>query len=80
MTMPYRDIVREIIDLICAAFDPEEVPSETSKLSDVGLDSLELVEAQLLLEDRWPAAEGSLDDIQLTTTIGDLARLVEPHA
>lgn len=80
MTMPYRDIVREITDLICAAFDPPEVPAETASLANIGLDSLELVEAQLILEDRWPAVEGALDDITTATTIADLAKLIEPHA
>ena len=74
--MTYRDAVQELTDIIGSAFSPASVVTEDSTLADIGLDSLEVVEAVLLIEDRWPEVEGKLDGVELKTTVGDIARLV----
>ena len=74
--MIYRDAVQELTDIIGAAFSPASVVTEDSTLADIGLDSLEVVEAVLLIEDRWPEVEGKLDGVEPKTTVGDIARLV----
>lgn len=75
--MNYRDAVQELSDILGATYSPEAPITEDSTLADIGLDSLEVVEAVLLVEERWPKiGEDALDNIDLKTTVGDIARLV----
>ena len=74
--MNYRDAVQELSDILGATYSPETPITEDSTLADIGLDSLEVVEAVLLIEDRWPEVEDKLDGVELKTTVGDIARLV----
>jgi hypothetical protein len=58
------------------------IPSEmelvgATTLEDLKLGSLDLVEVQLILEDRWPSVEGKLDSISGKTSLGELAMIVQ---
>jgi acyl carrier protein len=74
--MIYRDAVQELSDILGAAYSPEAPITEDTTLADMGLDSLEVVEAVLLIEDRWPELDEALDDVALSTKVGDIARLI----
>lgn len=74
--MNYRDAVQELSDILGATYIPEAPITEDTTLADMGLDSLEVVEATLLIEERWPELDEALDDVALGTKVGDIARLI----
>lgn len=51
--MKKNEIEQEIIDMVSMAFSPETPPVPETTLAELGLDSLDAVEAQLMFEDRW---------------------------
>ncbi len=78
--MNHREVVQELADLIGMSFDPEVPITDLTSIRELGIDSLEVIELVLILEQRWPAAETALDDVSLDMTISDLAKVIEPHA
>jgi len=53
--MKQPEIEQEIIDMVSMAFPLDVPPTGTTTLAELGLDSLDAVEVQLMFEDRWGA-------------------------
>lgn len=66
--MKRAEIEQEVIDMVTMAFciRAEKVLPETT-LAELGLDSLDAVEAQIMFEDRWGA--GVLHDYRPDETV-----------
>lgn len=74
--MTYSDVVQELIDILGATYAPETPITEDTTPALLKLDSLELVEMVMVLDERWPEAEDAFDDIGMNSSVGDIARLI----
>lgn len=78
--MKQPEIEQEIIDMLGMAFPTDEAPTPGSTLDDLGLDSLDAVQVQLMFEDRW--GEGLLHDyrpdekVKLSDMAAEIARRI----
>lgn len=71
--MTHAEIEQEIIDMLGMSFPMDEAPQPGTTLEEAGLDSLDVVQAHLLFEDRW--GEDKLSDYRPegNVTIRDMA-------
>ena len=71
----------KIISMICEQFDmePEELSENTSFTDDMGIDSVDVVELVVMLEDEFGLDEIPEEDLKQMRTIGDLAAYVSAH-
>ena len=71
----------KIISMICEQFDmePEELSENTSFVDDMGIDSVDVVELVVMLEDEFGLDEIPEEDLKQLRTIGDLAAYVSAH-
>ena len=58
---------QDIIDMLTLSFAPEKQPTGTSSMAELGLDSFDAIEVQLMFEDRW--GEKVLGDYVPDTTM-----------
>ena len=75
-------IFDKIKEIICTQFDvdPETVTEETNFLSDLGADSLDVVELAMNIEDEFGLGEISEEDIRSIQTVADLVAYVGREA
>lgn len=71
----------KIISMICEQFDmePEELSENTSFTDDMGIDSVDVVELVVELENEFGLDEIPEEDLKQMRTIGDLAAYVSAH-
>lgn len=71
-------IFEKIKEIICGQFDidPESIQPETNFLTDLGADSLDVVELAMNIEDEFGLGEISEEDIRGVQTVGDLVNYV----
>lgn len=53
--MKQAEIEQEVIDMLGMAFELDVPPTGETTLAELGMDSLDAVEVQLMFEDRWGA-------------------------
>ena len=70
-----------IIEMICEQFgmEPEELSENTTFTDDMGIDSVDVVELVVMLEDEFGLDEIPEEDLKQMRTIGDLAAYVSAH-
>ena len=71
-------VYEKIIEIIVNQFDveAEEITEETNFLTDLGADSLDVVELAMNIEDEFELGEISEEDIRSIQTVGDLVAYV----
>ena len=71
-------IFEKIREIICMQFDveAESITGETGFLSDLGADSLDVVELAMNIEDEFNLGEISEEDIRGIQTVADLVNYV----
>ena len=71
-------IFDKIKEIICSQFDidPDSVSGETNFLTDLGADSLDVVELAMNIEDEFGLDEISEEDIRGIQTVDDLVAYV----
>lgn len=76
--MSTLDILRDIIRANESIFelDSEEIVLEASLFEDLGLDSLDLIELSMDIEDRF-AIQVSDDELRSVVTVADVVALIE---
>ena len=74
-------IYERIIEMICEEFDmqPEELNENTTFINDMGIDSVDIVELVVELEDEFGLDEIPEEELKKLRTIGDLAAYVSAH-
>ena len=72
-------VFEKVKAIIVEQFELEEgtVTEETNFLSDLGADSLDVVELAMSIEDEFELGEISEEDIRSIQTVGDLVAYVE---
>ena len=72
----------KIVEMMCEQFDltPDAVSPETSFVDDLGIDSLDVVELVMELEDAFNMGEIPEEDLKKMRTVGDLVDYVTAHA
>ena len=72
----------KIVEMMCEQFDlaPEDISRETSFVEDLGIDSLDVVELVMDLEDAFGMPQIPEEDLKNMRTVGDLADYVSAHA
>ena len=72
----------KIVEMMCEQFDllPENISEETSFVDDLGIDSLDVVELVMELEDAFGMGEIPEEDLKKMRTVGDLVEYVNSHA
>ena len=71
----------KIIQMICEQFDmePDELNENTTFIEDMGIDSVDVVELVVELEDEFGLDEIPEEELKKLRTIGDLAAYVSAH-
>ncbi len=69
-----RDLIVEQLSI-----DPAEVTLEAAFVDDLGVDSLDLVELSMALEDEFGIEEMSEEDMANIKTVGDLVEYLGKH-
>ena len=71
----------KIISMICEQFgmEPEDLSEDTTFIEDMGIDSVDVVELVVELEDEFGLDEIPEEDLKKLRTIGDLAEYVRAH-
>ncbi len=71
----------KIIAMICEQFDmePDQLSENTSFIDDMGIDSVDVVELVVELEDEFGLDEIPEEELKQMRTIGDLAAYVSAH-
>lgn len=71
-------VFEKIREIICSQFDvePETITGETNFLTDLGADSLDVVELAMNIEDEFGLGEISEEDIRGIQTVNDLVAYV----
>ena len=74
-------VYEKIISMICEQFDmePDQLNENTSFTSDMGIDSVDVVELIAEIEDEFGLDEIPEADLMELRTIGDLAAYVSAH-
>ena len=77
-----KEIYDKIVGLICDEFDmkPEELKEDTTFLEDLCIDSVDVVEMLVEVENQFGLEEISEEDMRTFRTIGDLAAYVTAHS
>lgn len=72
----------KIVEMMCEQFDltPESVSRETSFVDDLGIDSLDVVELVMELENAFGMDEIPEEELKKIQTVGDLADYVSAHS
>ena len=72
----------KIVEMMCQQFDlePEDISADTSFVDDLGIDSLDVVELVMELEDAFNMDEIPEEDLKKLQTVGDLVEYVNTHA
>lgn len=72
------DKLNQVLSVIIeyAEFDKGSITSETKITDDLGLDSLDIVELGVRIEEAFDI-EVTDDDLEAVTTVGDLVELIE---
>ena len=72
----------KIVKMMCEQFDlaPEDISEETSFVDDLGIDSLDVVELVMELEDAFQMDEIPEEDLKKLRTVGDLVEYVSTHS
>ncbi len=72
----------KIVEMMCEQFDltPDAISEETSFVDDLGIDSLDVVELVMELEDAFNMGEIPEEDLKKMRTVGDLVEYVNAHA
>lgn len=75
------NVREQVLELVCESTGAEmDEITDQSTLESLGADSLDAVELAIDLELTFDGPEFSDEEIQLTTTIGQLVELVEKRA
>lgn len=71
----------EVAAIIAEQFgvDAGSITAETAFETDLGADSIDIVELSMALEDAYPIGQMSEDDITSITTVGDLLQYLQAH-
>ena len=71
-------VFEKIREIICSQFDVESetITGETNFLTDLGADSLDVVELAMNIEDEFGLGEISEEDIRSIQTVNDLVAYV----
>ena len=71
-------VFEKIKEIICSQFDvdPDSITGETNFLTDLGADSLDVVELAMNIEDEFDLGEISEEDIRSIQTVADLVAYV----
>ena len=72
----------KIVEMMCEQFDltPDAISEDTSFVDDLGIDSLDVVELVMELEDAFNMGEIPEEDLKKMRTVGDLVEYVNAHA
>lgn len=72
----------KIVEMMCEQFDltPDDISTETSFVDDLGIDSLDVVELVMELEDAFNMDEIPEEELKKLLTVGDLVEYVNAHA
>ena len=72
----------KIVEMMCEQFDltPEAISAETSFVDDLGIDSLDVVELVMELEDAFGLDQIPEEELKKMQTVGDLVEYVTAHA
>ena len=72
----------KIVEMMCEQFDltPDAISENTSFVDDLGIDSLDVVELVMELEDAFNMGEIPEEDLKKMRTVGDLVEYVNAHA
>ena len=72
----------KIVEMMCEQFDltPDVISEDTSFVDDLGIDSLDVVELVMELEDAFNMGEIPEEDLKKMRTVGDLVDYVTAHA
>lgn len=71
----------EIAAIIAQQFgvDVDTITPETAFDSDLGADSIDIVELSMALEDEYPIGEMAEEDLGGIITVGDLVQYIQNH-
>ncbi len=71
----------KIIEMICEQFDmePDQLNENTTFIEDMGIDSVDVVELVVELEDEFGLDDIPEEELRNLRTIGDLAAYVSAH-
>ncbi len=74
-------VYEQIVAMISRTFDipEEELNENTSLIKDLGIDSVDVVELMVELEDEFGLDEIPEDELRQMSTIGDVAAYVTAH-
>lgn len=72
----------KIVEMMCEQFDltPDAISEKTSFIDDLGIDSLDVVELVMELEDAFGMDEIPEEDLKTLRTVGDLVEYVKGHS
>lgn len=72
----------KIVEMMCEQFDltPDAISAETSFVDDLGIDSLDVVELVMELEDAFGLDEIPEEELKKMHTVGDLVEYVSAHS
>lgn len=72
----------KIVEMICSQFDmePSEISEDTSFTEDMGIDSLDVVELVMEIENEFGLSEIPEDELKKMHTVRDLVDYVSAHA
>ena len=72
----------KIVEMMCEQFDltPDAISEDTSFVEDLGIDSLDVVELVMEMEDAFGLDEIPEEDLKKMRTVGDLVEYVTAHA
>lgn len=71
----------EIAAIIAQQFgvDADDITPDTTFDSDLGADSIDIVELSMALEDEYPIGEMAEEDLSGIVTVGDLVQYIQNH-
>ena len=71
----------KIVEMMCEQFDlePDAISTETSFVDDLGIDSLDVVELVMELEDAFGLDQIPEEELKKMHTVGDLVDYVTTH-
>lgn len=72
----------KIVSMMCEQFDltPDAISEDTSFVDDLGIDSLDVVELVMELEDAFGLDEIPEEELKKMRTVGDLVDYVTAHS
>ena len=72
----------KIVGMMCEQFDltPDAISEDTAFIDDLGIDSLDVVELVMELEDAFGMDQIPEEDLKKLRTVGDLVEYVSAHA